>query len=487
MTQVNEMYKRLFTRSKVAASDLLVETTWADLFMKTENGQLIPGQMYRITDYTLIIEEGRTIEGMVEGDNMQIASAGRRFDIIVMALSERKLSESAFAMNNEDQDDFPISNLCAWELRYSLYNDSRMFDWAYGPVYDPQTVIDTIIQDDVAQITLSGGRTILMHVDRNDGEYEMFYSLEEDTYYYTLEGVEEEETFYTKVPYPVAGDSVYVQTQNGMNAFTIQSIQWNLCPQGKGVIYRMIDEFDNDLPYDFKNLMVEYPYSAKSSIESALSITLPAMQYTFSAEDDLGLRDISTTGLVTNTKMASIREYDDDVRYCLGVNLFLNCILINVEISGGIRADGASEFNFIVSEGSSNVGHLTIQSSTACILLPSFEGEMLDCTIKTCHKVLLKSPNCLKIEGIRSFNLENYTDSNSGEVSVQQMISSFIPTTMSELKILNGDFALCISALAGKGTPIIEGNNNTSIYGTYDGYFWLNDEWNRFIQESGVA
>lgn len=263
MTQVNEMYKRLFTRSKVAASDLLVETTWADLFMKTENGQLIPGQMYRITDYTLV-----TPDSFEYGEEtIPLESAGKRFDVVVTALSEDTLSEDAVAMHNRTQDSFSTSDLNKWALKYSIYNTVKIplygntlpYPYVKRPLYNPQSMVDARIQDDVAEITLSGGRTILMRVDRNDGEYATFYDADEHAYYYTLEGVEEEETFYTKVPYPKEGDGLYISTPNGMDVvYTIQSIEWSLCPQGKGTIYRMVDEFNNSLPCDFKNLKWGY-------------------------------------------------------------------------------------------------------------------------------------------------------------------------------------------------------------------------------------
>lgn len=37
---------------------------------------------------------------------------------------------------------------------------------------------------------------------------------------------------------------------------TVGAILWHICP-GKGVIYEMTDEFNNCLPYDFKNIVFQ--------------------------------------------------------------------------------------------------------------------------------------------------------------------------------------------------------------------------------------
>lgn len=57
---------------------------------------------------------------------------------------------------------------------------------------------------------------------------------------------------------------------------------WADSTNGKGVIYRMIDEFNNDIPYDFKNIQFKHPINPNSS---------SVYYYTFS--DDIGSTDHS--------------------------------------------------------------------------------------------------------------------------------------------------------------------------------------------------
>lgn len=131
---------------------------YAELVNSRNNGNLTPGKLYRITDYvTTTLQPGPT-------------TTDRPFDIIVLALSNNKLSEEAWAIHSsrDTENYFKNSKLEAWQLWYCLDNDTKRFSWATA--------------------------------------------------------------------------------------------------SGKGVIYRMIDEFGNDCPYDFKNILFngyrtfEYPY-----------------------------------------------------------------------------------------------------------------------------------------------------------------------------------------------------------------------------------
>lgn len=127
------------------------EVTWAELKDLRDNGKLIPGQKYRITDYQCTTTQEDT------------QSAGHQFDIIVTADSESVLNEEARAIQHEGDTYFANSNLKAWKLWYSLDNDTSRFAWADGT-------------------------------------------------------------------------------------------------NGKGVVYRMIDEWQNDCPYDFKNIQFDTSY-----------------------------------------------------------------------------------------------------------------------------------------------------------------------------------------------------------------------------------
>ena len=166
----------------------LTEITWRDLVYLRNRGGLIPGMQYRITDYiTTTTQEGTR-------------SAGHQFDIIVTADDRGTLNEEARAINhkfdNPNDDYFKDCDLNAWQIWYSLDNDTTRFDW-----------VD----------------------NSNDAD----------------------------------GNPV------------------------RGVIYRMIDEFNNDCPYDFKNIQFYRKWNSSKSSWSIISYDSTGVPcYTFSSEGD---------------------------------------------------------------------------------------------------------------------------------------------------------------------------------------------------------
>lgn len=117
--------------------------TWSELKSLRDNSQLIPSQWYKITDYITSTSKSDT------------KSAEKKFDILVQAIDESHLSENAKAIqhpaesgsvnliNGTSPDQcqldlegvggtsyFTNSNLTAWEIKYTLDNDTNRFDWA---------------------------------------------------------------------------------------------------------------------------------------------------------------------------------------------------------------------------------------------------------------------------------------------------------------------------------------------------------------------
>lgn len=141
----------------------MVSVTYSELVELRNNGGLIAGMQYRITDYVTTTAQENT------------RSAGHPFDVIATADSNNALNEVARACLHEGDDYFlnEAPKLEAWKIWYCLDNDAERFAWA-------------------------------------DAE------------------------------------------------------------NGKGVIYRMIDEWNNDLPYDFKNIMFKrYELNAPELYEAS--------------------------------------------------------------------------------------------------------------------------------------------------------------------------------------------------------------------------
>ena len=92
--------------------------TYSELASMAENGKLVPGKHYRITDYVTTTAKSST------------SSAGHQFDLIVVAISETKISENAYADIHENDQYFKDCALHAWSLKYCLKNDETRFSWA---------------------------------------------------------------------------------------------------------------------------------------------------------------------------------------------------------------------------------------------------------------------------------------------------------------------------------------------------------------------
>lgn len=345
--------------------------TYKDLVGLRDSSKLIPGTFYRITDYECItIKEGTQ-------------SAGHQFDIIVLALDNKTLSEVASAIQHEGDTYFAENNLNAWKLHYSLDNSTTKFEWSgeddkeqlqswitswgvldsnkggasinyktamvdgvekylYAPAnrgsylngknfyrvlgnkvitshneldyrseYAPYENEGDIDWSDVyeIQVLTKDGQRIDDLVNVGDGQFFNYddydsgdwmypvyfnssprYNEDDGYYYYTpSEGIEDlwegiydgEYSIEEKEYYNGSIDSLYYafdapltkdyrpapQVYSSETKAIYKSEEWwdsvrytaYKAPTyvGKGVIYRMVDEWGNDCPYDFKNILTE--------------------------------------------------------------------------------------------------------------------------------------------------------------------------------------------------------------------------------------
>lgn len=100
------------------SDNLQQNITYSNLVELVNVNALNPGQEYRITDYTFTTTTPNT------------ESAGHDFDIIVTADTTNTLNENAKAVSKEDDIYFKNSNLSAWEIKYTIYNNKNVHEWA---------------------------------------------------------------------------------------------------------------------------------------------------------------------------------------------------------------------------------------------------------------------------------------------------------------------------------------------------------------------
>lgn len=268
-------------------------TTYNELKTKRDNSELVPGTLYRITDYQCTTVQANT------------RSAGHQFDIVLLALSENTLAEEGWAMMHEsniydvtfvdgvtkkcyiyeatitdiniisidtllglvadtspaaeeilsiDKENkiiimnevagwssdklttpnltynyFQNSKLEAWKVWYSLDNDRNRFVWAAPEVIGIKW----------------GGRDSEYLRKQDDDELAVVDGI------FAWYGEDEVETIYTNSETPKVGDPILNSDGEQALNHTVESIVPGI---GKGVVYRLIDEWNNDCPYDFKNI-----------------------------------------------------------------------------------------------------------------------------------------------------------------------------------------------------------------------------------------
>lgn len=270
----------------------VVNTTWYELKQLRDNKKLVPGMQYRITDYKCTTTQEDT------------QSAGHQFDIVVTADSEDTLNEVARAIKHYGDIYFANCNLAAWKIWYCLDNDTNRFAWADNTA-------------SIAKVT-SGSNTYYLYeiadpANFQNGSsghisYTFFknYDLNDNTLY-ALVNSKGSQSF-SKVDIDSQG---YITIKNNLGNYSSGTKEELLaaypnavvCEVGHGVIYRMIDEYNNDCPYDFKNIM----FNTKKTTDGTKIDT--RYYYTFSdAGNPFTVKDTSISGINKNNIIYGIRS-----------------------------------------------------------------------------------------------------------------------------------------------------------------------------------
>jgi hypothetical protein len=102
-------------------TDLMTNVTYNELVSLRDNGKLKPGMLYRMTDYVT----------KVYSEDESISSAEHPFDLILFANTTNSLNENGFVCLNSNSDGyFDECNINVWEIKYSLDNGDRRFEFA---------------------------------------------------------------------------------------------------------------------------------------------------------------------------------------------------------------------------------------------------------------------------------------------------------------------------------------------------------------------
>lgn len=353
----------------------MTEVTWQELKDKRDNGELNPGSLYRITDYVTTTSQENT------------RSAGHQFDIVLLALSEDKLAEEGWAMMHPtDVYDVVCTDgviiKCYYYTYYGEFAEELVnlvsVDTLLGNVGHPGDY-EGIINHETKTITAPiDSTTFLSALDTPDLPYSYFqnsnlsawkvwYCLDNDTdrfawaddgspsiyneefgYWFVRDASKDvlnkyawyntadDSTVLTDNLEPKIGDICY-SVDGILEAGTVS----NLRGFGHGVIYRLIDEFNNDCPYDFKN--IQYKTKLDSDGYYYSNLGADSWVYTFNVFQD-GVCDDATivgnklkndegavSGVFSN-KIESEISNNSTPSLLFGLN---NCIVLTCVTSDG--------------------------------------------------------------------------------------------------------------------------------------------------------
>ena len=369
------------------APENMISTTWANLVALRDAGNLVGGAYYRITDYNFITSK------------VGIQSGNHQFDIVVLAISESMVSETAYAVRHAGDHYFEREITTGGiEWLYTLFVDDYAENYGDEPVdhADDLHGTDVFCDYDYGENPLTGDIVPVLY-KTDSSEYDFDDPDYNDCFYYSgtydFDGDEydmwakfEDGEFmqqYALTPVVVVDDELTVSPIPETKTVPVNMNAWELkyCldndkelfawadTNGKGVIYYLKDEFGNEAPYDFKNVLFQRRYiSAVSSStlnafrtqylgEQSYSYitTTSAIKYwyTYSNSDgtDGSLFGDATYNIIEPYIVDGTRQLNDIVALSPIQNKFLNgCYTMTMQ---GTRNTFSGCFNILVTCGTS--------------------------------------------------------------------------------------------------------------------------------------
>ena len=184
---------------------------------------------------------------------------------------------------------------------------------------------------------------------------------------------------------------------------------WADSVNGKGVIYRMIDEFNNDVAYDFKNIQFYRKWDSSKSLWSTISSDNTGVPcYTFSSDGDSSTVEFTDMSLSISNNVYSnvIRQFINNNKQTLNNNCFFGTLCNKNTFEADCRE------NTFGNKCSSNAfgGYCFLNSFGNECKYNSFEGEFNQNTFRNNCSYNLFGNGCY----INSFDSNCYLNSFGG-------------------------------------------------------------------------
>lgn len=353
----------------------MIEITYAELKSLRDNGKLVPGCKYRMIDYeTTTSQEGTQ-------------AAGHPFDLILTALDEKTLDEKCSAIQSARDVDryFANNNLGAWEVWYCLDNDLNRFRWA---VCEGITIGNGEAFFNCQDYGLFNYKSVDYYAYRFD--IGAIYGTVHAVWCYILFNNSDINVGDTPI-YAIVNtkdiadsDEGYFQEMSEVAQLPVIKITKD---NGKGVIYRLIDENLNDICYDFKNILFEV--TGDNGV-TFTKYTIPNSNHDGSLV--VGLVSCKNNVILPNqfnTIPIIVLNHENTGQYYVrSGNKFINCTKVWIYVSDGGNYNNnvfencnLSDFG---SQGSNyyiTIENCTIKNCSGSVFFSKTKNQFINCNI----------------------------------------------------------------------------------------------------------
>lgn len=170
---INQIFKTNFENINNNNIKTIPSYSYSALKSLYDNSKLIPGQYYRMNDFTTIVNEAYT----PNGTNVNIHSANHYFDLILLAIDTNKFSNIVAARPSSTNLDsatyFNKVNMSNWIIWYDINNDTTKYPWCNS---NGKGIITRLIDDNNNDCDYDF-KNIQIHFSVNDiWRYTIFFS-----------------------------------------------------------------------------------------------------------------------------------------------------------------------------------------------------------------------------------------------------------------------------------------------------------------------
>lgn len=293
-------------------SNVLVYVTYNELRHLVEKKNLIPGMQYCITDYEATVND--------EYREKDVSTTGEHLYIILVADSYDTLNENArvayYSPTEENGEDditsyFANQKLNSWKVKYCIDNDRSRFAWAEDGIEveeveeeptsspfpapsqgDPDSLTDTDkgiyqfisygdsegniewatgLAEATAETATTNIETVITSTLNLRKIKVLSNSVEgfEEKYFYIIADAEPGNQIYRLYAESEDEPGKIVPIDIWVKIVEPPPVEIITKYKGKGVIYWMQDEFGNEAPYDFKNILFNSLFTFNNYTEDA--------------------------------------------------------------------------------------------------------------------------------------------------------------------------------------------------------------------------